>query len=209
MRVRFVNVGKSVTQEYQGREERTAFRKRPVEGPLYLSRLGLTGDEQVGEGHGGPDKAALIYAYAHYAYWEAFLGRTASPAVLGETLTVDGLTEETACIGDVYQIGEAQVQVSQPRGPCYKIDMVYGRHDMLERVRDTGYSGMYLRVLQEGNVTAGDPVELLRRPAGAPTVAHLNDVRHHDTNNLDAVRRILAAEGLAEAWRRRLQERLG
>ena len=69
---------------------------------------------------------------------------------------------------------------------------------MLERVRDTGYSGMYLRVMKEGNVAAGDPVELLKRPAGAPTVAHLNYIRYHDTTNLEAARRILAAEGLAK-----------
>lgn len=208
MRVRFVNVGKAVTQEYQGRLERTAFRKRPAEGPLFLGKVGFAEDEQAYSGHGGPDKAALVYAFEHYAYWEEFLGRAVSPAVLGETLTVDGLTEEAACVGDVYQIGEAQVQVSQPRGPCYKIDMVHGRDDMFQRVLDTGYSGMYVRVLKEGKITAGDPVELLRRPPEAPSIAYLNHIRHNDQQNLEAVQRILAAEGLAEAWRQRLQERV-
>jgi len=203
--VRSLQVGAVAPREYEGREVPTGFFKSPVDGSVWLSRLGFEGDQQADlKHHGGPDKAALVYAWEHYAFWEEILGKHPGQAFLGENLTVEGLTEETACIGDVYRVGEALVQVSQPRVPCYKVNIRSGRPDMLKRVVDSLRTGFYLRVLEEGNVTPRDTVTLVRRPEGAPTVAWANRIRHRERHNQEALRQLLAAEGLAEAWHRDL-----
>lgn len=201
MIVRSVNVGAPVTVEFEGKQVRTGFCKRPVECPLLLDFPGLPGDEQVlTSHHGGPEKAALLYPIERYPYWTEFLGRDPGPALLGETLTVEGLTEESACIGDVYRIGGALVQVCQPRVPCNTINVVHRRADMRQRVLDTGYTGFYVRVLEPGLVAAGDAIRLVRRPESALTVAFLNRTAHHEPENREAVAAIRAAEGLAEVW---------
>lgn len=209
MILRSVNVGTAVAQPYKGRLETTAFRKQPVAGPLYLGTLGLPGDEQVYHGHGGPDKAALLYDVAHYPYWREFLGRDPGPAALGETLTVDGLAEADAHIGDVYRVGEALVQVAQPRVPCHKINLVHGVDNMQQEVARTGWGGFYVRVLEPGHVAAGNGLTLVSRPERAPTIAYLNRIMHHEPDNRDAIRRLVDAPALAEQWVTWLRKRLG
>lgn len=208
--VRALNVGAVKSYGYEGKSVDTAFFKRPVAGPVLLTSLGFAGDQQADQvHHGGPEKAALLYSFAHYAYWEQELGKDPGPAALGENLTVEGLTEETACIGDVYRIGQtAVVQVCQPRIPCFKTNIRQGIPDMLARVSDTGFTGFYVRVLTEGPVAAGDELTLLSRPAGAPTIAEANHIMHRDRDNMAAAERLLAAEGLAEVWRTILLRRL-
>lgn len=203
-------VGKGVAREYQGRQVETAFFKYPVTEPVFLSKLGCKGDEQSDQvHHGGPDKAALLYAREHYAYWEKELGRDPGPSALGENLTVDGFTEESVCIGDVYQIGEATVQVSQPRVPCYKTNIRHGVPDMVERVLACCYTGIYVRVLKEGHVQVGDTVTLISRPAGAMTIMAANRLFHHDKGNVEGLKRLMAAEGLAPVWCEYVRRRLG
>lgn len=216
MIVRSLQVGAITTHEYEGRDVPTGFFKHQAEGPRLLGRLGFEGDQQADlKAHGGPDKAALIYPWEHYAYWSRLLGQEPGqelgqargqsqelgPAFMGENLTVEGLTEEAACIGDVYRLGEALVQVSQPRVPCFKVNIRSGRPDMLQLAMDSLYTGYYVRVLEEGRVAAGDRFTLVRRPAGAPTVAWANQIRHREKGNVSALQRLLAAEGLADAWR--------
>ncbi len=202
MIVRSLQVGLITTHEYEGRDVPTGFFKQPVIGPRLLGHLGFEGDQQADlKNHGGPDKAALVYAWEHYAYWSGLVGQDLGPAFMGENLTVEGLTEETVCIGDVYRLGEALVQVSQPRVPCYKVNIRSGRPDMLQLAMDALFTGYYLRVLEEGRVAAGDRFTLVRRPAGAPTVAWANQIRHRGKDNVAGLQRLLAAEGLAEAWR--------
>ena len=206
MIIRSLQMGRIAPHQYDGEEVPTGIFKSPVGGPRWLSRLGFEGDQQADlKHHSGPDKAVLVYAWEHYAYWEKVLGEHPGPAFLGENLTVEGLAEETACIGDVYKMGEALVQVSQPRVPCYKVNIRSGRPDMLKLVVDSLRTGFYLRVLEEGNVTSGDAITLVRRPDGAPTVAWANRIRHRERRNQKALRRLLAAEGLAEAWHRDLE----
>lgn len=211
MIVRALNVGGPKTYDYQGREVTTAFFKYPVEGALFLTKTGFGGDAQVDMvHHGGPEKAALLYSFEHYAYWEKELGHDPSPAAMGETLTVEGLTEATVQIGDVYQIGEAVVQVSQPRVPCYKTVIRHGVPDMAERVMNCGYTGFYVRVLTEGPIKAGDAIVRISRMEGAPTVAELNHTVYHDKTNLAALERLAnTAAPLAEVWRNWLRRLLG
>lgn len=205
-----LQIGKGAVHAYQGKDVETAAFKLPVDGPVHLGRLGFLGDQQVDTvNHGGPHKAVLVYAAAHYPHWERFLGREPGPAALGENLTVDGATEAEVCIGDTYQLGGAVVQVAQPRVPCFKMNLRQGHTAVLQELVRTGYTGWYLRVLEEGPVQKGDRFTLLGRPEGAPSIAFANQIRHHDRENPEGLRRLLQAEGLAPVWIEWLQKRLG
>jgi MOSC domain-containing protein YiiM len=210
MIVRSLQAGKVQNREYQGKEVPTAVFKESVSGPIMLTRLGFTGDHVADTvHHGGPDKAALVYSIEHYPYWAEFLGQEPGPAGLGENITVEGLTEENACIGDIYRIGGATVQLAQPRVPCYKNNIRQGRMDMYDQIIESLRTGFYVRVLAEGEVRAGDSIELVSRIDSAPTVARANQILHREQENLEAARQLLAAEGLAEAWRSYMRKRLG
>lgn len=210
MHVRSLNVGSPATYEYEGRQVRTAFFKYPVEGPLFLGKTGFPGDAQVDDvHHGGADKAALLYAFEHYAYWERELGHPPGAAALGETITLEGLTESEVRIGDAYQIGEAVVQISQPRVPCYKANIRQGVPDMDKRVMACGFTGFYVRVFTAGQIKAGDQVTLISRVEGAPTVAELNHIVYHDHSNREALERYAGLTELAEVWRNWLKKLLG
>lgn len=210
MIVRALNVGSTATYEYEGKQVTTAFFKYPVEGALFLTKTGFGPDAQADlVHHGGPDKAALIYSLEHYPYWEQELGHDPGPAVMGENLTVEGLTEAEARIGDVYQIGDAVVQVCQPRVPCYKTVIRNGLPDMVKRVQNSGYTGFYVRVLTEGNIKAGDTVTLVSRVEGAPTVAELNHTVYHDHSDQAALERLANTEALAQVWKNWLNKLRG
>jgi MOSC domain-containing protein YiiM len=204
-----IQIGSTAAHEYNGQQVPTACFKEPVAGPIHLGTLGLEGDQQADRvHHGGPDKAVLAYAAAHYPHWERFLGRAPGPAVLGENLTVAGVTEETVCIGDTYQLGSAVVQVSQPRVPCFKMNLRLNHAEVLKEIVRTGFSGFYLRVLQEGQVQNGDSFRLRSRPDGAPTIAFANRIFHHERGSQAALHRLLHAEGLAAQWIAWVQKQL-
>jgi MOSC domain-containing protein YiiM len=144
----------------------SAFFKEPVAGPVRLTTTNLVGDQQADPRvHGGPEMAVLAYSADHYPAWREELGiPQMGPGGFAENFTISGHDELTVCIGDVYRVGAATVQVSQPRGPCYKISYRWKRSDLLKRCESTGRHGWYLRVLEEGLVQAGRSVELLERP---------------------------------------------
>lgn len=185
----------------------TSFAKQPVIGPCWLGRENLAGNRQADtQNHGGPDKAALCYAASHYPDWRSELNRPDFPhGGFGENLTVAGLSEQTVCIGDTYAIGAARVQVSQPRGPCWKIARRWRIEDLTARVLASGRTGWYVRVLTEGDVAAGMSVMLFDRPYSAWTVARVNAIIHHrghpDTAALAACP--LLAAGLRDRLARR------
>ncbi|MCS7222853.1 MAG: MOSC domain-containing protein [Anaerolineae bacterium] len=184
----------------------SAFIKKPVAGPIWLGRTNLAGDVQADlQNHGGPDKAVLAYAAAHYMNWRVELGRPDLPyGAFAENFTVDGLDEWTVCIGDVYAIGETQVQVSQPRQACWKISRRWGIEDLTERVVATGRTGWYFRVLVEGYVEPGLPVILLHRPFPQWTVARATEVMRHRRTLPDAARELAACPLLSAHWRETL-----
>jgi MOSC domain-containing protein YiiM len=203
------NQGDPQAPEQGDRRWFTGFFKEPVPGPVALGRLNLAGDGQADlKNHGGTDKAALAYSYDHYPYWQELLGGSVPVGGFGENFTVSGQTEDTVCLGDVYRIGTATVQVSQPRQPCWKLSRRWRRETLVAEVLTTGQSGWYFRVLGEGIVEAGQDVVLLERPLPDWSVARLHHLMHHDrTNKTDAS--ILAASPLlSQSWRQHLRKRL-
>lgn len=149
-----VNVGKPITVEYLGKPLTTGIYKYPAPGEVFVGTTQMDGDGQADlKHHGGPDKAVCVYPYEHYAYWERQLDKKLDYSAFGENLTVTGLLETEVCIGDIFEIGEVVVQVSQPRFPCFKISSKHAVKDFPARVLDTGYSGFYMRVLQEGRLS--------------------------------------------------------
>src|SRR5579859_4039355 len=146
---------------------RTGFFKAPVAGPVWLGRVNLAGDGQANlRIHGGPDKAVLGYAASHYPHWRTELELPDLPyGAFAENFTIAGLDESSVCLGDVYAIGAARVEVSQPRSPCVNISHRWQLPDLTRRVEETGRHGWYMRVLEEGEVVAGEALERLARPA--------------------------------------------
>jgi len=205
----FLNVGLPAPLDNRGKEVRSGFVKSPVEGGVWLSRTGLAGDGQADlKAHGGPEKAVCVYPLEHYPYWEERLDRDLPPAAFGENFSTRGLTEPGVCVGDVFRAGEAVVQVSQPRQPCYKLAARHNEKQLALWVQQAGLTGFYFRVLEEGRVAAGDGLHLVERPAPDATVAEANRVMHHDKGDLEAVERLLGVGELSVSWRRTFEKRL-
>jgi len=187
----------------------TGFFKTPVAGRVWLACENLTGDGQGDtKNHGGPDKAVLAYAAAHYAAWRTELARPDLPyGAFGENFTIADLDEERVCIGDVFEAGEALVQVSQPRQPCWKISARWRLPDLTARVEASGRTGWYLRVLREGNVAANDAVMLRERPHADWTLARATRTLRR-RNDLSDAAELAALPELAAVWRQVLSRRL-
>ncbi len=190
----------------------SGIRKRPVppSAALWLSEVNLSGDGQADLGvHGGPDKAVYAYPSEHLAAWSEELGGELGPAPFGENLATAGVLEDQVRIGDVWSWGDAWLQVSQPRWPCFKLALYRDRSDIQARLRASGRTGWYLRVLQPGEVPAAGPIEVVTEdPAGVSVRdAHLamGDVHLHDAHLAWAVAHHPA---LAEQWREPIVERI-
>ena len=160
-----VNVGLPREVIWKGRKITTGIFKEPVEGRVIVRTLNLDGDRQADLSvHGGPRKAVYVYPSEYYAYWKKELPGMQLPwGMFGENLTTEGLLDEAVDIGDRYRIGSAEVMVTQPRTPCHKLAIRFGRDDMIRRFLASGRSGFYLAVLQEGEVGAGDEIKLISR----------------------------------------------
>jgi MOSC domain-containing protein YiiM len=193
------NVGDSL-----GRQWETSFVRPPSAEPRWLYTTRLDGNAQADtKNHGTPDQAVLLYAAAHYPAWQAELERPeVGPGGFGENFTVDGLTEETACIGDTYAIGEALIQVTGPRYPCTKIERRWGIAGLTARVAATGRTGWYCRVSREGMVEPGLPVAVVERPYPEWTVALVNDFGHSRNSDVQTARALAACPLLPEFWGR-------
>jgi MOSC domain-containing protein YiiM len=182
--------------------------KSMIEGPVWLGRTNLVGDGQADlVNHGGPDKAVLSYAAAHYPDWRKELERPDLPhGAFGENFTIEGLSEQAVCIGDTYTIGEdVVVQVSQPRVPCWKLARRWRMKELMALVEQSGRTGWYLRVLKEGEVRPGLAVSLVERPFPEWTVARASGVMRTRTKDR-AAGALAAVELLAESWRTHLAE---
>ncbi|HXM55290.1 MAG TPA: MOSC domain-containing protein [Candidatus Dormibacteraeota bacterium] len=213
MRVLSIHVGGPRYVEPTGdgapwdRRWRTSFFRRPVAGPVRALRESLDGDRVADRRvHGGPDMAILAYSGDHYPFWRAELGLAEmGDGGFGENLTVSGQDEETVCIGDVYALGEAVLQVSQHRGPCYKIAWRWRRLDLLDRVIDNGRHGWYLRVLREGPIEAGQELRLVERPHPEWTVRRAADVYRMRKRRRDEAGDLARCEALAPDARAKLR----
>lgn len=188
----------------------TGFFKDPVSGLILLERTNLVGDGQADlENHGGPEKAVNVYPIEHYPYWEQTVGFThLQPGAFGENFTIKGLLEADVCIGDVFEVGEALVQISQPRQPCWKLARRWKMKDLALRVQETGRTGWYFRVLQEGHVQTGNTLVLQERPCPRWTVAAANDVMHHHKGDTETIRDLSGCLHLASRWQVKLTRRI-
>jgi len=195
--------------EPSDREWTTGFFKEPVTGAVWLGRTNLAGDGQADrENHGGPDKAVNVYPSEHYPDWERELPLPPLlPGGFGENFTTHGLLESAVCIGDVFEIGNAVVQLSQPRQPCWKLARRWGIRDLALRVQQTGRTGWYFRVLREGTVEGGLSLRLIERPHPEWTVAAANAVMHHRRHDVAAARALAACPALSPSWRESLNRR--
>lgn len=188
----------------------TGFVKRPIAGPVRLGVTNLDGDGQADlVHHGGPDKAVLAYSADHYEPWRRELQMPdLSFGAFGENFTIEGLTEQTVCLGDIWHVGDAVLQVSQPRQPCWKLARRWRLKTLASRVQESGRTGWYFRVRNEGVVAAGLTLELRDRPCPSWTVERANRVMHIDTNDLIMAAELAAIPSLAASWRTTLFKRV-
>jgi MOSC domain-containing protein YiiM len=203
-RVLSLRLGRASTLAWRGKDVASAFLKAPVDGRVALGPLGLDGDEQADlTVHGGPDKALCCYPSEHFPFWRALTGHAGLGAgAFGENLTLAGLLERDVHIGDTYTLGDdgAVVQVSQPRGPCFKVAARWGVRTMPKEMAHGLIAGFYFRVLQTGTVAAGDPITLVDRVSGV-TVAEVLRVTYRDRHDPPALERVVGVPELAEQWR--------
>lgn len=208
MKITSLNVSTVKEVTYGGRIVTTGIFKTPHEGPLMLRRLNLDGDAQADlTVHGGPDKAAYAYPEEHYAFWAAELGRTdLTPGQFGENFTTLGRTEDEVLVGDVYRVGGALVEVTQPRAPCYKLaikmEMLTFPKLFLQSLR----TGFYMRVLEEGTVSPGDSLELARE--GGMAVREICRLMYFATDDIEGAARAAGLEALSPTWREPFRERV-
>jgi len=204
-----IQVGRPIVHGHKDAQDpldqpwRTGFFKSPVSGPVWLGRTNLFGDGQGNRRvHGGPDKAVLAYSANHYPAWRREMSKPDLPyGAFAENFTVDGLVEDTVCIGDVYRVGDARVQVTQPRQPCQNITHRWRIERLTECVEETGRTGWYQRVLDEGIVEAGQTVTLLDRPSPLWTIARATGVMHRRHTAPAEAAALAALPWLSEAWR--------
>jgi MOSC domain-containing protein YiiM len=205
-----VNVGLPRSVRWKGRDVTTGIFKAPVAGRVPLRRLNLDGDRQADLSvHGGATKAVYAYPLEHYAFWQEELDEELLFGAFGENLTVTGLPlEEEIAVGDRLRIGTAELVVTQPRVPCYKLGLRFGRNDMPKRFLASRRSGYYLAVAMEGDVGAGDRVETLARDPARIPVAEITRVYASDRDDLATIERLVALDALPEDWRRYFAKRL-
>jgi MOSC domain-containing protein YiiM len=203
MRVLSVNVGLPREVEWRNEAVSTGIYKVPVSGPVEVRRLNLAGDRQADLSvHGGPDKAVYVYPSEHYAYWREELPGVPLPwGAFGENLTVERLTESEIRVGDVLRIGTAEFVVTQPRLPCYKLNVRFQRPDMVKRFLRGGRTGFYLRVIKEGYLTAGDAIEVVPTDRSAIRVTEVVTLYTKKEDNSELLQRALATPALPQSWR--------
>lgn len=209
MRATSLNIGSSAPLEVNGATVRSAIAKKPVSSPLWLGLRGFAEDEQADtRHHGSPDQALCVYPGEHYSVWEARLGRSLAAAAFGENVTAAGWLETDACPGDTLRLGGALVQISGGRVPCAKVGARNGAPPLTAWLRDSCLTGFYLRVLEPGMVAPGDAIELIEREAEPVTIFELNRLVYVDTHDIAAAERALAAGGVTDWWRTRLQRNI-
>ena len=210
MKLLSVNVSQPKSISYRGRSVRTGIYKVPVKGRVMLRRLNLDGDAQGDlTVHGGPDKAIYVYPFEHYDFWARELGRDDFEfGQFGENFTVEGMPEEQVHIGDVFRVGGALVEVTQPRVPCYKLGIKMGSARFVKRFLASGRVGFYLRVLEEGEVCAGNTIECLQLGAEQMTIREIIRLAYFDRENAEGARKAIRIAALSPGWREMFEERL-
>ena len=210
MKLVSVNVGLPRLVLRNGEPVSTGIFKEPVAGRVMLRTLNLDGDRQADLSvHGGPSKAVYVYPSEHYDFWKRELPEMDLPwGMFGENFTTRGVREQEMNIGDKFRIGEATVMATEPRMPCYKLGLRFGRTDIIKRFLASERSGFYLAVLQEGEVGAGDEIELIEQNKSGVRVSDVTRLYVSDKSNTDLLRRAIGTEALPESWRSYFQHQL-
>ncbi|MFC4619612.1 MOSC domain-containing protein [Camelliibacillus cellulosilyticus] len=204
-----VSVGKPQQVSFKNQQIETAIDKKRVTRSIYLRRLNFDGDLQADQkNHGGPDKAVCGYCYSHYEYWNQRLGLSLTTSAFGENLTIAGLTEAEARIGDIFALDEAIVQISQPRKPCYKLAAKHGWKTLPVLIEETGYTGFYFRVLKEGLVSPSPKLKLIEPNEGGLSVAEVNRLLFNRPLTRQALETLLGVTDLAEGLKASLRKKL-
>lgn len=211
MRILTVNVGQPREFSWRGKTFTTAFFKRPVDGPVQAHRLGLAGDAQADlTVHGGPDGAVYLFPLEHYAYWRDWLrSKPLSPGAFGENLTTEGVLETEVAIGDRFRIGSALLRVTQPRSPCAKLAARFDRPDIGKDFLASRRTGFYLAVDEEGELGAGDSIELVGRAPDPVPVADIVGLLRGSEGQEALLRRVVQLADLGPSWREYFRGRLG
>jgi MOSC domain-containing protein YiiM len=210
MKIVSIQVGLPRIVMRDGEPVSTGIFKEPVAGRVKLRTLNLDGDRQADLSvHGGPYKAVYCYPSEHYAFWKQELPEMdLPPGMFGENFTTEGLFESEVNIGDKFRVGTAQLMVAQPRMPCYKLGMKFGRTDIIKRFLVSERTGFYLSVLAEGEVGAGDQFELIEGDPHGVKVRDITRLYFQDKHNVALLRRAIEVEALPESWREYFQSRL-
>lgn len=189
----------------------TAIDKSPIETSLTLSYEGLDGDQCAEQKHhGGPDRALHHYPIEHYAFWQKKYGSAQDwkPAGMGENLSTEGMTEDTVCVGDRFQWGEAVIEVSQPRSPCYKLNKRWGITNFSQQVQDTGRCGWLYRVIKSGMVSVKEPLQLIEQDANGMTLREICDVFFGDPLNKVGLLKLKQQDKLSASWMTKVDLRI-
>ena len=209
MKILSVNVGLPREGEWKGITVSTGIFKEPVAGAVMMRRNNLDGDRQADlTVHGGPNKAVYGYASEHYPYWRKQYPQMELPwGVFGENLTTEGVSEDSLHIGDTVRVGSAVLRVVQPRQPCYKLQIRFGRDDIIQRFLVSGRSGFYFSIVEEGEVGAGSAIEVVSRDENQVTISDINRLYLGVESDPAVLRRALGVAALPEGLRGSLLRR--
>ena len=213
MKILSLNVGLPRKVLFNGQIITTAIFKDPVKGPIMVRKLNLDGDKQADlTVHGGMDKAVYSYPAEHYDYWrKQFPNMDLTWGMFGENFTTEGLMEDAVNVGDQFQIGSAtKLVATQPRMPCYKLGVRFGRMDVIRRFMASGRPGIYFKVLQEGGVETGDEIKIIRRDKNNVTVKDIVSlyIAKDNIDNIETMRRAIKIETLPEGWRYEFKQKI-
>ena len=212
MKILSVNVGLPRKVLFNGQIVTTAIFKDPVKGPIMLRKLNLDGDKQADlTVHGGLDKAVYSYPSEHYDYWrKQFPNTDLVWGMFGENFTTEGLFEDAVNVGDQFQIGSAKIVATQPRMPCYKLGVRFGRMDVIRRFMASGRPGIYFKVLTEGEVQRDDKIKIIRRDKNNVTVKDIVSlyIARNDIDNIETMKRATKIRDLPEGWRHEFQQKI-
>jgi ferredoxin-NADP reductase/MOSC domain-containing protein YiiM len=205
-----VNVGMPKTVDWNGKSVQTAIWKSPVAGRVMARKLNLDGDGQADlQGHGGEQRAVLVYQMSSYRHWSEYLGRELKGyGQFGENLTVDGLEDTEVCVGDRFRIGEAVFEISQPRVTCFKVGLKLQRKELPAMLVAHGRPGFYMRVIQEGHICAGDEIVKVGDGPQRISVAEVDALLYKSEHPVDKLDRILRVKALSPGWRHSFNELL-
>jgi MOSC domain-containing protein YiiM len=210
MKIISTNIADPTIIKWRGKNVTTGIFKKPTAQPIYLGKENVRGDEVSDrKHHGGIFKACYLFSADHYDYWKnLYPNLDWTFGMLGENLTVEGLDETRMYIGDIYKIGEAQVQITQPREPCYKFGVKFGTQSVLKQFIEHGFPGTYVSVLEEGFVEMGDDVKLVQRAEKSLTISQFHELLYAKQKNQEHLRLAIQNEAIPISKREKLKSYL-